>query len=643
MSQNIFTHTKTSPVFMVGNITSTDDILNDREANETLNKYKKFNAVELTIPPLGLEAKVNDNGEYVMVEENGKKRPDYLPGHKYRSCFSLFSKSHGVGAENMYQLYGNAPLMDSPYTRKIIREHSDCSVKTLVRLSEAGRMGLATYDYADFMFCKHLGRISNNYLITLRRFPTPAGDYIRTIMEDRAEMEQDSEMGVPRQKHLPDIGRLVTWMGTPGNEMTNILKYSVNLPYKEWKAEVQDVGGTDAGGGMMGGLLQLASSKNSNLVMKGGSSTSLGTAGMLLKPFGIPMGAPSTGAYDGWAYHRDRNKPWGPVDSIAKTYIRAGGEDGGIAFEQSIQLQFDYEMRAFDGINAKAAFLDLIGNILMVTYTDATYWGGAVHGQGNAQHNMFANLPIYNMKAPLTFSGMVDSVVASIKDIGSLFNNGKPINGIGDLFNAVKNLGQGLFANGVAGVLNSLGRPQRQAINALVNFAPTGVWHLTIGNPRHPIMSMGNMKLDSCSIEHYGPLGLDDFPTGLRVNITLSHAQPRDNLKIEHMYQSGDNRIYTPFGKDVQKVYEKAFKVTGGRDTGHDETTGGGMESIQANTKNTAMPLDQLKNIKGDANRDYIKYFSTTDADAIRITAEEAYLGSQQRDQKTDKGGERRR
>ena len=106
MSQNIFTHTKTSPVFMVGNITSTDDILNDREANETLNKYKKFNAVELTIPPLGLEAKVNDNGEYVMVEENGKKRPDYLPGHKYRSCFSLFSKSHGVGAENMYQPSG---------------------------------------------------------------------------------------------------------------------------------------------------------------------------------------------------------------------------------------------------------------------------------------------------------------------------------------------------------------------------------------------------------------------------------------------------------------------------------------------------------------------------------------------------------
>ena len=29
-----------------------------------------------------------------------------------------------------------------------------------------------------FMYCKHLGKVSNNYMITLRRFPLPVDDYI---------------------------------------------------------------------------------------------------------------------------------------------------------------------------------------------------------------------------------------------------------------------------------------------------------------------------------------------------------------------------------------------------------------------------------------------------------------------------------
>ena len=71
--------------------------------------------------------------------------------------------------------------MDSPDNRKAIRDHSKCSVKDLVEASREGLLGKSTYDYSDFMYCKHLGKVPNNYLITLRRFPLPVDDYISTL------------------------------------------------------------------------------------------------------------------------------------------------------------------------------------------------------------------------------------------------------------------------------------------------------------------------------------------------------------------------------------------------------------------------------------------------------------------------------
>ena len=41
--------------------------------------------------------------------------------------------------------------------------------------------------------------------------------------------------------------------------------------------------------------------------------------------------------------------------------------------------------------------------------------------------------------------------------------------------------------------------------------------------------------LKSTKIEHYGPLGLDDFPTGLKVVCELKRAKSRDKRDIEKL------------------------------------------------------------------------------------------------------------
>lgn len=90
-----------------------------------------------------------------------------------------------------WRISNNVPLMDNKKTRQAIKAYSGCTIKELVKASQEGLLGRETYSYSDFMYCKYLGRISNNYMITLRRFPYPVDDYISSfgIGDDRSNKE----------------------------------------------------------------------------------------------------------------------------------------------------------------------------------------------------------------------------------------------------------------------------------------------------------------------------------------------------------------------------------------------------------------------------------------------------------------------
>ena len=608
MGSNIFTYSE--PVDNIGTPVMTHNPIWDESANKDLNTYRSYKPIALIVEPI-FHDDDGDDADYMPF--NSKD-----PSKHFEGRHSLFNAVNAVGNNLNYQVALNAPLLDTPETREEIRSHSDCSIKALVDASARGEMGRAVYTYADFMFCKHLGRISNNYLITLRRFPHPAGDHINFTLPGEYN------------EHLPDIGRLVTWMGTPGNEMSNILKFSVKLPYKEMKADIQEAqANADNSGGFLGGLMNLGENSYRQGMLNGSTGTmAISSLQSAMTPFGLGgfakglSGPPDTS----WAYHKDDHKVWGPVDTITKTYYRQGAEDGGIEFEQTIQLVFDYELRSFNGINPRAAFLDLLGNILAVTFTNASYWGGAVRGTGAAQSNVFANLPIFHMKEPLSFAGVQDAIFDSIGQIGAKFNNGNQINSIKDAMNAMSNLLKGALTGITAGLLNSLGRPQKNALNSMLNFAPTGVWHLMIGNPKHPIMSMGNMFLDGCTIEQYGPLGFDDFPTGLKVTITLKHGMPRDNLKIEQMYMNGDFRIYQPLGDRVYEAWENAEEINpGSKGDTNDISSFIDNQGIQTPNMETTEDVNS-KSIS--TSKRFLKYFGTDNRTYINIAGEEGYLGS---------------
>jgi hypothetical protein len=540
-----------------------------------------------------------------------------------------------------WRIVNNVPLMDSPKARQRIREHSGCTIKELVKASETGMLGRATYAYSDFMYCKHLGKVSNNYLVTLRRFPLPVDDFIN------AQGEDESQWNKITSQNASCIGCMVTWIGVSGNTMEGLLKYSYKQPFKEQTASEQENNqNADNNQTKLNGLFSLFDKNYRNAYMNGKAGEAVGglidnswnthvssMPGMLGK-IGSKYGQIESKTYysgqEYWSF-RDQNKVYGPIDSIRSTYVR---EDSGLTFDHKISLVFEYELRSYNGINGRQAMLDLISNILNVTYTTGTFWGGGYKATGAHQSNIFANLEIFKQKGG--FTDFMDAFASDLVNIGKSAGNsitGGAAIGEGGLKNAWKNFLSGMNSIGgmlIGGMLNKLGRPQKQMFHSLLSPAPIGFWHVTIGNPKHPIMSIGNMIITNVTIEHNGPLGLDDFPTGLKVTVELDRGKPRDLRDIEKLYMQGNDRIYHSMGPKVFDMYANSVKYKGGPDgTAHNF----GYEPINHNLNINREDKDYLQpttNIKEftDTLKCMKKYFGTEDTYSIYVPAAEQEFGA---------------
>ena len=537
----------------------------------------------------GVRSIFNRAGAIIVGSNNGSYNIDVSKGDSINT--------------NAWRIANNVPLMDSPLARQRIRKTSGCSIKELVEASSAGLMGQETYAYSDFMYCKHLGKVSNNHLITLRRFPLPVDDYIG------ASGENETDRINRAAKNASCIGCMVTWMGVSGNELSSILKYSFKMPFKWQDAEFQDKkGSADEQTTMLNGIFSVFDKTYQKQYMEGYAGEAANT--VFNNYLGIKMGNAPYKSTD-YTDFRDRNKVYGPVDSIRGTYIRS---DEGLTFDQKLTLVFEYELRSYNGINPKQAMLDLISNILNVTYTTGSFWGGGFKGFAAHQSNIFANLNIFKAKGG--FTDFVDKLSEDLSDLGKGIKN-ISIENVKEMLNSIG----GML---LAGKLNELGRPQKAMYNSLLSPAPIGFWHVTIGNPKRPIMSIGNMIITNVSIEHNGPLGLDDFPTGLKVTVELDRGKPRDLRDIEKLYMQGTDRIYSSMGDKVFDMYKNAelYKASRTNPSSYNPVTN--TADVNLNASKPTVTVANYNSLKKTMK----KYFGTDDTYSIYVPAAEQEYGA---------------
>ena len=512
---------------------------------------------------------------------------------------SLFNPLHGVISNSITD---NVPLLDNIDASKVLGEIdievakniSDCSIKELVRLSKEGGadkvetyntsyeeeekddkgkviktttvnakskvvthrniLGNAKYKYADFMYCKHLGQVSNNHLITLRRFTMPVGDDINQTHQLAENMQ-------------PDIARLVTWFGTEDNKLESIMNYTVEASWKEFNSshEEQQSQEEDSSRGVTGNMANLMSATYQKQMLNG-----LAMNPLIQKMLGSWGAAPTYAGNPAMnGSHYDKNKIYEPANTIRSTHKY----EGELKFNHEFTLKFSYKLRAYDNINPKSAFLDLLGNILIMTYRRGGFWGGSrsvigpttnrsvwggaekiIKGIETGVMDAFGPFFDGNFDWKSSISKLAETFKGAWGDIKE-FIDGQ--GGIGAMFG---NLGKGFLSGILGGMHNKMGRPAAYSFSSMLDGSPVGVWHVTIGNPKNPIASFGNMIVTKSKITHSGPLGIDDFPTELTVEITLKHARPRDSSEIQRMYTRGMRSIYYAYSTATTTSKDKALK-----------------------------------------------------------------------------------
>ena len=627
-----------------------------KDVAEEFNTYRNFGVFH-TVNDVHNEAWNKDD---VKKLDEGKMTPG-APGVR-----SLFNKYSAVllgnenaleGTDNIQELVdqlvmnassfrigNNIPLIDTPDNRKAIIKQSGCTVRELVAASKQGYFSRGPYSYSDFMYCKHLNRVPNNYMITLRRYPIPVNDSLMPVgkYNDRGKTKAGGvDMPAP-------IGTMVTWMGVSGNDMKNILRYEYSMPFEEKNASWEQINHT--GGGQTGILNAIESAIDPacrTAFMSGQQHPMNAALEQYLSKFFNTGGSP----YTYQDAHPDKNKVYGPIDRVKSNYRRS---EEGLKMSQSFDLVFEYELKAYNGINPRQAMLDLIASIISVTYTTGGFWKGGYKGAGARQSSIFSKMSLFKVASGGgSFTDMVDAFTNDVHTLGdsmikksgydpnkSLAENAKAI--INNLLSMLNDIG-GMI---MGGLLNKLGRPAQYQMNSLLSDAPVGLWHITIGNPHHPIMSMGNMILKSTTIEHSGPLGIDDFPTQLKVTCKFDRGKPRDQYGIEQMYNGGNDRIFHSMGGKIADAYKVAKMYKDNRKTRMEDVK---RELERVSEYEIVTPvnvekgslleqmlqkwdLESLKEQKAYLNA----WFGDYDTEAQRYPSEEAGLGAFPRESKKE-------
>lgn len=478
----------------------------------------------------------------------------------------------------------------------------NCTITNLVKLSrkKATILGQARYKYADFMFCKELG-MPNNHLITLRRYSSPVGDMIHgkeavdteysistynkkeykvstTTQNGKSTTNRDNGTAKGQQKvvsykntvQLSDVGHMCCYFGGEDNKLEDILKYSFKQTYKQMNADIQRLSSKeDDRKSPLGALINstskgyskhmLNSTAGSNNILTWAAGNS--NTGVVRRLFGQESWYHNNEAM----YHVDQNKIYNPKNTIQEIDYY----EGKLQFSHEFSIVFSYKLRAYDNISPKAAMLDLLANITKTCYTEGSFWGGRKQINGPQPNptawnkaNSFIDKTWDKLGSGLAtlLSGGYDmsSILGSISQFASeMVGKAKEI--ANNMMNSVKDgsAGQKLLSQfksfnskfGISDQLkgalkDAIGRPQLYAFDSLLSGGDTGMWHLTIGNPLRPIITIGNLEVTNTEIQHLGPLGIDDFPTELKVTVSFKHARPRDAVSIEKMYVFGGKSIY---------------------------------------------------------------------------------------------------
>jgi hypothetical protein len=438
------------------------------------------------------------------------------------------AKIAGIKASAQAYAARNKSTIANPTASNIITWASEKSTHSVT--------GFQPYSWTDFIFCKYYGKIPNNRLITLRRYPFPVDDQL---------------VPIGMKQPLPIAQAVTWWGGETGNSLSSIGVMKWNLKWGQNIVTPQDITGNevlvkDVLGILDGaGLGEMSKALQTVYVAYTGSNANLQQiTGQEQKMQDYIRGLyESNGPY--W------NRIFGPVNVIDRSVRRERGIQDD--WQSQFTINFHYSFRSFNGLSPKVVALDLIASFLNLTYADAQFLGQLQRYFANpgvkfepAIGEMLGNvLTQYATSFEAGNTGalmkMAEKTVNSIRAIvnDALKSGSAALRGD---FSGVSDGGKRLVQVGLMQMLSDA-VPKFISAKSALSDRPVGEWHLVVGNPMNPIMTMGDLICTKCDMIFDEEMGPDDFPTGVTFKVMLQQGKPRDKLAIERMFNLGQSKM----------------------------------------------------------------------------------------------------
>ena len=110
-------------------------------------------------------------------------------------------------------------------------------------------------------------------------------------------------------------------------------------------------------------------------------------------------------------------------------------------------------------------------------------------------------------------------------------------------FNEVGNKILDTITKGISSIINKYKVKIIGVINSLTG-TPSGPWHITIGNPKHPIFSSGDMIVDNVKMTLGNVLSFNDLPSNITLEVEFKSARNLGGQEIFQKLNCGKERTY---------------------------------------------------------------------------------------------------
>ena len=414
--------------------------------------------------------------------------------------------------------------------------------------------GPTPYTATDFLYCKYYGKVPNNRLVTLRRYPIP--------IEDNLAISAAKTPMVP-------LAQAITWYGSDiGNKLGDILNLNWGLNWTSRQSKVQDITGNELTVDDLIAALPAEIDPKVKKVLESVIFTGDNGKIDILKLTGYDVEAQK---YIKEAYGENGpywNRILGPVNVVDKTQIRNRGFRD--TTSDKVKMTFNYSLRSYKGLNPKMVFLDLYSNFLSLTNNSAPFWGGGAR----YFQQTGVTLPALGMEQKMFDGDMLGAVTAGAEELSQLAASridelidlakkgvqfigedgevtdqdalNKLVNpGKEEIDSAIEDQRRGGMSAGERLLAPKLGKLLRKPLiyRSLLDGRAVGEWHVTVGNPMNPMAMMGNLCLDNVSVNFSETLGIDDFPDEVSFTVTLSHGRIRAKQDFESIFNLGNGAM----------------------------------------------------------------------------------------------------